>query len=168
MTRIALVFLLGLAIALLLLVLAYPNLLFGGEERGTERRRRWRRRPTALDPVGPPDPLERALRLAATGHALLLSAPELRVDGQPLYPLIAESLPALVRHYEETARHADGETLAAAEAALKAGLDRIEAVLARARATLSAAELDRLRTQVRYLELRHPDEWPRLDGDAPR
>ena len=100
----------------------------------------------------------RASRIADLARQVLMEDPELKAaSGSPLRSLIEEHMPRLLATHRDNTRTARTADISEIDAALDRGLDVVARALGEAIDGLADRKLDALRTEVRFLESRHPD-----------
>lgn len=109
----------------------------------------------------------RVLRLCREAVA---AEPEL-VDakGTPIAPLVNRHLPELMRRHAEASQSAPADQLAAVDAELMDGIERVRRAVDEALFVSANIKRDALREQLAFLEMRHPDDTqlkPMEDHDA--
>ena len=103
----------------------------------------------------------RVLRLCREAVA---AEPDLAdANGTPIRPLVDQHLPELMRRHAAASAIAPMEELDAIDAELMEGIDRVRKAVDEALACSAVARRSALRTQLRFLELRHPDAVPLLE-----
>lgn len=101
----------------------------------------------------------RATRLAELAQRGLDEDPDLiDDDGNRIRPLFEEHLPRLIDRHRSSTRTAGTERIAEIDAELDRGLDIIARALGQALDRLADRRQDDLRTEVRFLEARHPED----------
>ena len=105
----------------------------------------------------------RATRIAELARQVLLEDPNL-VDGsgQPLRRLVDEHMPRLLTKHRNSTRTARSSDIAEIDDALDRGLSIIARELDAALDQIANRDLDDLRTELRFLESRHPEPDERL------
>lgn len=101
----------------------------------------------------------RASRIADLARQALSEDPALTdANGSPIRSLIEEHMPRLLSVHRQNALTARSSDIAEIDSALDRGLDVVARALGDAIDGLADRKLDELRTEVRFLESRHPDE----------
>jgi hypothetical protein len=100
----------------------------------------------------------RASRIADLARQALSEDPALTdANGSPIRSLIEEHMPRLLSVHRQNALTARSSDIAEIDSALDRGLDVVARALGDAIDGLADRKLDELRTEVRFLESRHPD-----------
>jgi len=100
----------------------------------------------------------RASRIADLARQALREDPALTdASGSPIRSLIEEHMPRLISVHRDSTRTARTSDIAEIDAVLDRGLDIVARALGDAIEGLNDRKLDALRTEVRFLESRHPD-----------
>lgn len=102
-----------------------------------------------------------ATRVLQLCREAVAAEPEL-ADGKgtPIAPLVNQHLPRLMQKHAEAARTAPADQLAAIDAELMEGIERVRLAVDEALQVSANARRDALRTELRFLEQRHPAPGP--------
>jgi len=84
--------------------------------------------------------------------------------GTPIRPLVDQHLPELMRRHAAASAIAPDCQLAGIDADLMEGIDRVKKAVEEALSCSAVARRQALRTQLAFLELRHPDPVPLLES----
>lgn len=100
-----------------------------------------------------------AARILRICREAVAAEPEL-VDakGTPIAPLVNRHLPDLMRIHAKAAEAAPAEQLAEIDAELMRGIEAVRRAVDEALTVSANLKRDALRTQLRFLEMRHPEE----------
>jgi hypothetical protein len=89
-------------------------------------------------------------------------------SGNRIAPLVEKHLPSLMRRHAEASLNAATKDLAAIDEELTAGIEIVRSAVDEALRVSSVARRDALRTELRFLETRHPDHATAQVGAALR
>jgi len=107
----------------------------------------------------------RATRIAELARQVLLEDPNLQdSSGSPLRKLIEEHMPRLLATHRDNAATARTSDIAEIDGALDRGLDIVARELGEALDRIADRKLDDLRTELRFLESRHPGQDVQLSS----
>jgi len=107
----------------------------------------------------------RATRLADLARQVLQEDPDLLdSSGAPLRKLVVEHMPRLLATHRDNTRTARTSDIAEIDGALNRGLDIVARELGEALDRIADRKLDDLRTELRFLESRHPGQDVRLSS----
>jgi hypothetical protein len=84
--------------------------------------------------------------------------------GTPIRPLVDQHLPELMKRHAAAAAIAPADELAAIDAELAEGIERVRLAVEDALSTSAVARRTALRSQLGFLALRHPDPVPLLES----
>jgi len=85
-------------------------------------------------------------------------------SGTPIRPLVDQHLPELMRRHAAASAIAQDSELAGIDADLMEGIDRVKKAVEEALSCSAVARRQALTSQLRFLELRHPDSFPQLES----
>jgi hypothetical protein len=107
----------------------------------------------------------RATRLADLARQVLQEDPDLLdSSGSPLRKLVVEHMPRLLATHRDNTATARTSDIAEIDGALDRGLDIVARELGEALDRIADRKLDDLRTELRFLESRHPEQETRLSS----
>lgn len=107
----------------------------------------------------------RATRIAELARQVLLEDPNLLdSSGSPLRRLVEEHMPRLLATHRDNTATARTSDIAEIDGALDRGLDIVARELGEALDRIADRKLDDLRTELRFLESRHPGQDARLSS----
>ena len=84
--------------------------------------------------------------------------------GTPIRPLVDQHLPELMRRHAAASAIAPDSDLAGIDADLMTGIDRVKKAVEEALSCSAVARRQALKSQLGFLELRHPDPVPLLES----
>jgi hypothetical protein len=84
--------------------------------------------------------------------------------GTPIRPLVDQHLPELMRRHAAAGAIAQDSELAGIDAELMEGIDRVRRTVEEALSCSAVTRRQALKTQLAFLELRHPDPVPLLES----
>jgi hypothetical protein len=100
-----------------------------------------------------------ASRVLQLCREAVASEPDLvDASGTPIAPLVNKHLPELMRRHAEAAASAPADQLAAIDAELMTGIEGVRLAVDEALLVSANVKRDALRTQLAFLEMRHPQD----------